>query len=592
MVYTALFFELTMVYNNENIKDLVDRLGVEKQEMPYYQKYYFDKVKTELQVHTEGKLFTKIVDVFQNEDPESRAFVLETYEAVTKGSIWRGIDNISRIFNHTGFDISGDERTIEKLNQSKFFTKYVQGFITTTTAKDPNTVLVWQQDEDKKTWDAKFIESQFIAVLSADEIAYIDVERSEYEIKVDNKWISTFSMEDRLLERNSVLNKKNLRKSYFEGTKYLFGNKVRFIYISKSQYIIIDKDSQGKVADVVIFNFPVELKSPYTFTGTEEIAQGVYHSPMAPFIPHGNHALIQHRAFRSVESLFSYPRMSEVEIPCDLCHQGMERCTPCDDYPDGLKTCSKCNGSGQLTMQSPFKIYKRKLYPDNPELNVNVKPVEFFTPDIGILNYNKDAWKETLQMGEDAIYIQQRVETGNVESAKSREKQLEAMYSWLGRISDVVFDHIQDAVENFAIINGSNPIVINKPISYAIMSELEAFEYLNSIVGTQAPIFIKTTHIENFLNRYVSKTSPVIQIVNILKKVDPFVFYPTNDLQTYSNSGIINDNDWRTHVYAFPLLCQLYSNEPDLLSSEENLIIKKLMDAINSKIQPNNLNIL
>jgi hypothetical protein len=567
-----------MIYTIDNVSELVKRLKPDEAEIPEYKKHYFDKIKTELQVHTEGKLFSKVVEVFKNEDPESREFVLETYEAVTKGSIWRGIDNISRIFSHTGFDVHGDERTLESLKQSNFFNEYVDDFINISTAKDPNSLMVWKLEEDGKTWEAEFIETQFISILNKDEIAFVDLGSSDYEIKVDNRWLNTIPFESHLNQSIKV------KKSYFEGTRYFFGDNVKFIYISKFQYIEIFKKAKESQAEVTIKNFDIPLKSPYSYTGTHEIAEGVFESPMAPFIPFGNHALIQHRAYRAVETLFSYPRMSEVELPCDNCHQGMESCDPCLEFPEGVKTCTKCSGSGQLSMQSAFKIYKRKLYPDVPELNANVPPVQFFTPDIGILNYNKDAWKNTLQIGEDAIYIQQRVETGNVESAKSREKQLESMYSWLGRISSVVFSNIQDAVENYCLLTGTNPIEINKPISFAIMSELEAFEYLNQIVSTQAPIFIKTTHIENFLNRYISKTSPVIQIVQILKKVDPFVFYPTSDLQTYSDSGIINDQDWKVHVYAFPLLMQLYSQDPKLLNADESVIVRKLNEAIASKI--------
>jgi hypothetical protein len=217
-------------------------------------------------------------------------------------------------------------------------------------------------------------------------------------------------------------------------------------------------------------------------------------------------------------------------------------------------------------MQSSFKIYKRKLFPEAPELNVNIKPVEFFTPDIAILNYNAEAWMKNLQLGEDAIYIQQRVETGNVESAKSREKQLESMYSWLGRISSVIYENIQSTIDNYSpLINGWE-VVVNKPIIFSIMNELEAFEYLNAIVNADAPVFIKTSHIENFLNKYISKTSPVIAVVDVLKRVDPFVFYTTKDLQTLSDSGVINDEDWRVHSYAFPILMQMYTKDPDLFS--------------------------
>lgn len=564
------------VYDIETAKIIADRVLSSQGEIPQYKVHYFEKIKKQLQVHTEGKIFTKVINVFKNEEQESTNFVVDTYESVTKGSIWRGIDNIARIFNNTGFNITGDKDTIQALSDSNFFNDYIEDFITTSTAKDPNTVQVWKKYPDG-TWESEFIETQFIRLINEDEIAFIDVENSEYTIEVDNSFIGT---------TNSVYDDATRRvtKSYFEGVKYKFGDNIRIIYISKLQYIEINK--RGKEAEVTIENFANPLKHPYTSTGVQEIAEGVYDSAVAPFIPFGNHALIQHRTYRSVEALFGYPRMSEVELPCENCVRGQESCDITDENPMGLKTCTKCQGTGHVTMQSTFKIYKRKLFPDNPELNTNVKPVEFFTPDSAILEYNAKAWKETLQMGEDAIYIQQRVETGNVESAKSREKQLESMYSWLGRISNVIYNNIQDAINNYCLITGAGIATVEKPMSFAIMSELEAFDYLNKIVSTDAPIFIKTSHIENFLNKYISKTSAVIKIVDMLKRVDPFVFYTQADLQALSDSGVINDQDWRVHAYAFPLLMQMYTRDPEILMKEYDAIESQLLTAIDSKVKP------
>lgn len=564
------------IYDIDSAKKIVDKVISSEGGVPQYKVHYYDKIKKQLQVHTEGKIFSKVIDVFKNEEQESTNFVVDTYESVTKGSIWRGIDNIARIFNNTGFNITGDKNTIQALSDANFFGDYIEDFISISTAKDPNAVQVWQKKKDG-TWKSKFIETEFIKIINENEIAYIDIENSDYTIEVDKTYLGSV---------NSQYNDINRRvtKSYFEGVKYKFGENIKIIYINKLQYIEIVK--RGKEADVTIENFKTPLKHPYTCTGVQEIAEGVYDSAVAPFIPFGNHALIQHRTYRSVEALFGYPRMSEVELPCENCVRGMENCEVTDSYPSGLKQCSKCSGTGHVSLQSTFKIYKRKLFPDNPELNANVKPVEFFTPDSAILEYNARAWKETLQMGEDAIYIQQRVETGNVESAKSREKQLESMYSWLGRISNVIYGNIQHAINNYCAITGSGLATVEKPMSFAIMSELEAFDYLNKIVITDAPIFIKTSHIENFLNKYISKTSAVIKIVDVLKRVDPFVFYTQSDLQALSDSGVINDTDWRIHAYAFPLLMQMYTRDPELLDMNYDVIERQLLAVVDTKIKP------
>jgi hypothetical protein len=518
-------------------------------------------------------LFDKVVTVFKNEEPEASKYVLDTYESVTKGSIWRGIDNLSRIFNNTGFDVTGDEDAIRSLSEQNFFSNYINDFINISTSVDPNTVQVWIKKDEE--WLSKFIKTEFIRMINKDEICFIDEENSEYTLRTKTTRIS--GVTNHYGDRNLV------RNSYNEGVEYVWGKNIRYIYINRNQYVEINLNGTDQ-AEVFNFQFPNPINSPYSFTGVEKVEKGVRHSAVAGFIPFGNHALIQHRTYRSVEAIFGYPRMSEVELPCEHCVRGVETCDPCDEYPEGTKPCSTCKGSGYVSLQSPFKIYKRKLFPDSPELNANIKPVEFFTPDIQILQYNADAWKNTLQMGEDAIYIQQRVETGNVESAKSREKQLESMYAWLGRISSVIYENLQSSLDNYSLLIDQGRVIVNKPLSFAIMNEIEAFEYLNAIVQTDAPVFIKTTHVENFLNKYVSRTSPVIKIVDILKRVDPFVFYTTKDLETLSNSGVINDRDWRIHSYAFPLLMQAYTKNLDLFDQDYEKIEKDLLAMLEGKM--------
>lgn len=63
-----------------------------------WKKTYYKKVARELQVHTKGQLFKKVNTLFPNEHPDSKAHCIATYEPITKGSVWKGINNLKRIF--------------------------------------------------------------------------------------------------------------------------------------------------------------------------------------------------------------------------------------------------------------------------------------------------------------------------------------------------------------------------------------------------------------------------------------------------------------------------------------------------------------
>jgi hypothetical protein len=577
-----------MIYGEDNIRKLVELVkgGSDKNAFPFD---HWRKIRKDLQVHTQGKLFEKVVSVFENEDTNATRFVLNTYEPITKGSIWKGIDNIARIFKNTGFNIIADANSHQFIEDNGFKDEIIENFIKKSISSDPNTFAVPyknSQEEIKEEgyplWGIKFIESNQIEMIGDDFIVYINDETSDYEIKKVSSPVLN-SLRGTNLNRNGY-NSHILLEDYEK-----IYSKKSFIFVSKSQYIEIDFKESQAVTEIYNFHLSDEIK-PYIATGINEQLENVYQSPVQEFIPFGNKALLQHRTAVSVENIFGYPRMSELELPCDNCNGGVVKCDITESCPTGEQECSKCHGTGQVSLQSIFKIYKRKLSPENPELNVNIDPVKFHTPDIGILEYVARAWKETLQLAEESIYIQQRVATGNVESAKSRETQLESMYSWLDRISSEFYESAGEILSNFCLLNGYSSVTVEKPISFAIMNELESFEYLNTIVSSDSPIFIKTTHIENFLKKYISSSNPIIRVVDILKKVDIFCFYTSKDLQTLSNSGIIDDKQWRIHAYAFPVLSQMFAIDSQLLNLTDEQIILRLNSELDKYIVIRTLN--
>jgi hypothetical protein len=69
--------------------------------------------------------------------------------------------------------------------------------------------------------------------------------------------------------------------------------------------------------------------------------------------------------------------------------------------------------------------------------------VEYYSPDSAILDYSKNQWKDYLRQAEEAVFVQQKTDTGNVEAAKSKEIDREELYSWLSNISKVLYGNLQ-----------------------------------------------------------------------------------------------------------------------------------------------------
>lgn len=310
----------------------------------------------------------------------------------------------------------------------------------------------------------------------------------------------------------------------------------------------------------------------------------IFDSFVSPFIPFGNLTLLQHRNHRAVDLMFSYPRMSELETPCDKCTSGKIKGRKSTSNPTGLTDCGVCNGSGFVSVQSPYKVYKRKYDPSDAGDNkhLNTPPVDFYAPDAAIIEYSKESWKDYLKLAEEAVFIAKKVQTGNVESAESKGFDQEEMFSWLMNISKVFYNGMRVFLQSLEdYVNNSETVVsVEKPYSFAVLTEEEAFVALNLILTSAAPIFVKGNRVENFLSKFVSKGSPINKAVDILKRYDPLLFYSLGEIQAFKSANTITAEMWTRHILAYPELTKLYHADNTLFEQEPDAIIKQLDAAI------------
>ena len=137
-----------------------------KKELPQWKREYYAKICEKLQVHTKGLLFNKIDTLFPNEHPNSKAHCINTYEPITKGSIWKAINNINRIFCNSGFSISASDNTLHFINENRFenktlFSFFIEKWINETISIDPNSFLaIYPVDYNTKNI-VKFISSEY-----------------------------------------------------------------------------------------------------------------------------------------------------------------------------------------------------------------------------------------------------------------------------------------------------------------------------------------------------------------------------------------------------------------------------------------------
>lgn len=569
--------------------------------LPVWKTDYTARICKNLQVHTKGLLFSKVDALFPHEHPDSKAHCINTYEPITQSSIWKAINNIIRIFSSSSFTVSASDNALQFVNENNFdgknlFSFFLDKWTQTAIAEDPNSICaVYPQEylDDYPGDMVRFIKNQYygsssiqatsgntglIKHVSKDMVCFISEAESDVEYFVRDTVVKReVFFDERIGGINAV---QVIEQTYNQQVQIKILNAVYHVFTK--EYFVRFTAVNDKEFDYVIYYYPkpLSLISAFCLTGVNQV-QDINVSFVNSFIPFGNLALLQHRNHRAVDLMFSYPRMSEIQTPCDnqLCNDGQVRT---NDAITGVTidtACSRCRGSGFITIQSPYKVYQKRIDtglndPEAIKQLLATAPVDFHTPDVGILDYSKNSWKEYLSMAEEAVFVQQKQMTGNIESALAKQIDKEGEYSWIQNISKALNQDLAKVIQCIENHISASPVEVSleQPISFAVVTESEAFDALNVILLSQAPIIIKANQVENFINKFVSKSSPIVKAIKVLKLVDPLLFYPTSDIQVFKSNNAVTTEAWTTHIYAYSILMQMYEADKTLFDKEEQAI--------------------
>src|SRR6185295_7957880 len=310
-----------------------------------WKKDYFEKVATQLQVHTKGQLFSKVASLFPNEHPDSRAHCIATYEPITKASIWKGINNLLRIFASSSFSIQvGDELTawLEEYEHDGYnlLNYFLNEWVHKAIAEDPNGLfVVYPPDyaEENGICPVQWVRSKLIKSRTKDFVSFI----SEHDSTVEYKYQNSETWTDVYLDPYAAggMNSRTWTVPTFNQRLEVNVIKEVVHLFTKEGFIVYAQD--GEQYETTIYNFADQLTQLPLFPGggtvSDKADQNLFESFVQPFVPFGNLALIQHRNHRAVDLQFSYPRMSELQVPCDNkgCSGGRVQCPKNTSFPDG-----------------------------------------------------------------------------------------------------------------------------------------------------------------------------------------------------------------------------------------------------------------
>jgi hypothetical protein len=559
---------------------------------------YFNRIARDLQVHTKGQLFTKVDTLFPHEHPDSKAHCIATYEPITKSSIWKGINNLSRIFSNSSFSFQVGEELSKWLNDYQHEGQTLLGYFLETwlhkaIAEDPNGLFVVYPPDYAEQHDmcpVQFVRSELIRAMGTAPdgtqfVAFASEKDSTVQYNMQHVCTKREVFYDDEVKKLNA--RTHTETTYNQRLEIKVVKEVVHLFTAEGFLVYEPDQGRGEISYTAI-DFAERLSAIPVFFGGGNISDRaetpLYESFVGPFIPFGNLALLQHRNHRAVDLQFSYPRMSEIETPCDKCQGGKVKGRKTATNPTGLVLCKDCRGTGWTTVQSPYKTYRRRYDPndDGENKHLQVAPVEFYAPDVAIISYSKDAWRDYLKMAEEAIFIMQKVYTGQVQSAESKEVDLDDLYAWLLTISRMYYNNLRTLLQALEDYTSNSPVTVSveKPYSFAILTEEEAFVALTNILASDAPVFVKANRVEDFINKFISKSSPIVRALAILKQYDPLLFYNTTEIQTFKAGGTITQEMWTNHVLGYPVLIQLYQTDPTLFDQDDSTIIVRLNEQI------------
>lgn len=580
-------------------KDLVSFVISAK--LPEWQRKLFKQYADSIQVHSQGEIFYKLDRLFPNEHPESKHHRILSFESVTEASFGRAANNVNRIFKNSSYTVEASEAVIDTLTSHNyeglnFYAWFLDQWVAYALKQDANArIIVYPPEYVKATGRASvvFVESCYIKHLSEDVVVFVSEAESSvaYELKEATVCSEVFY--------DQSINKRNFREAaqntYTPKMEATVKRYVYHVFVKGDGFYRIEQLKEGG-KEYEIETFPIKQNFlPCIDVGGEKGKNNVNKSFLHPFVGFGNLALLQHSQHTAVNFTYSFPRMSEIQTPCDAegCQDGKILCdTDADIAAFGdRKNCARCGGTGYTRNQTPYKVYVKQFDPqggvdDNKHLDVD--DVKYYTPPTGILDYSKNEWKGYLEMAEIAVYINQRVATGNVESAKSKEIDRDDMYSFLFRVGQSYFTRlrfIHQAFENYLVASPTE-VTVQTPYSYAILSESEAYEALKDILASNVPVMLKASQVEGFISKFVSQSSPIRKFIDVLNVVDPLLYYTGAEIAGFKANNIVTPAQYSVHVFAYPVLQNMFAKDNTLFLQETQAIAAKLTEELKPFVPP------
>lgn len=546
-------------------------------------------------VHTRGVKPVRLLEIKRPNEPQDvREYRLANYKPITKGAINQAIDSIYRVLFGSNWKVEYSTNLDEYLTEKEFpfmgerldFKQLFFRHLLRLIFDDPNGLLVWMPVNSVSP-DLPPIESpenEPIEVtpvyVNSDKIHHFSEEVISYEAGM---WIVEIPM-------GNGRTRKEKKPYYHILTKDFIYRLVPFWNQGKIEWRLEEYYNLAQTGGEFDADktFPTLVAHQFggniAFTG-----EGVryYDSFFGGFTAFGDDTITAYSDNQAVRVRYNFPFVSFKGQLCLKC-KGSTKISVKEGANKGqLVICDVCNGSGKTVPFTPFGHYvKEPPTPNDSEAFTSSPAVEFYSPDIGILDSSYNTWKDLLELAKDAVNL---VFTKESQSGVAKEIDREHKYETLMKISNNFFELMMwslDIIEAYRVPFASARLdsEVTKPVSFTVKTQGQLTEELTDLIAKEAPQSYIISTSNRLARRIYNDDQEMIYVNDILTKWDVLYGLNSSQVATLKASGGANDKDVARHVNGYTILARLAENN-DLMSMTTEEAIA-LADAELQKLMP------
>ncbi len=269
-----------------------------------------------------------------------------------------------------------------------------------------------------------------------------------------------------------------------------------------------------------------------------------FSSFIEPMFIWGDEALIAFNENQSVRTRFNHPQVAIAKRPCPNadCFKGKIAAVYGKDKKliKPVSNCTTCNGHGEL---ADLSIHDTLIIPEGQTMGKEpMRPLmEFYNPEIGILDASWQAWEKLLDRSQTAVNLD--LLAGFQESGEAHRLRLTDLTDFLNRIGGNVFSFVERLmwqVETLLVTNPNDRVipVVKQPNDYDIKSQESLLKNIEDTPESGKIV----AEIE--LIRYKFSNDPIAEKVNTLYvQYAPMLHWSAEELRDRISGMLVEDRD-------------------------------------------------